>query len=124
VKRTLIAVGALTSLLIAVDQLYRLLHPRVELARAVLVGLTAYASLALGAAAGVRVAGPGVGGLAIFTSAFVSVLLIEAGWLASRSPASAAFHFLVLALAFLLLDGAARALRMPPPGGRAAPRHR
>jgi hypothetical protein len=100
-KGTLFTIAALSLLLAAIDQLYRVLHPEVNFARATLVGLTAFAVLA--ALARLRAASVPVvsGGLAVFASAFLSVALIEAGALVSRSPASAAVHLGILAAAFL-----------------------
>jgi len=103
-RRSLLSIAGLSLLLFALDQLYRLLHPEVNLVRASLVGLTALVALAPLARlprSGVR---PWVGALAIFASAFLSVLLIEAGLLVSRSPASGLAHVLILAAAFPLLD--------------------
>jgi hypothetical protein len=99
-KRTLLAIAALSLLLAALDQLYRVLHPEVNFVRAALVGLTALAVLAgLSRLRGAAV--PVVAGaLAISASAFGSVALIEAGALVSRSPASAAVHVGLLAVAF------------------------
>jgi len=107
-KRTLAEIAALALLLTAIDQLYRWLHPEVNLVRATLVGgtawvaLTALARLRLGRIPVVR------GALAIFASAFTSVLAIEAGWLVSRSALSAAVHVTLLALAYVALACARR----------------
>jgi hypothetical protein len=104
-QRTLLAIAALSLLLTAIDQLYRVLHPEVNLVRASLVGLTALVALA--ALARLRRAVPvRAGALAVFASAFLSVLLIEAGALVSRSPASALVHVLILAGAYALLERA------------------
>ena len=103
-RRTLISIAGLSLLLFALDQLYRVFHPEVNLVRASLVGLTALVALAPLARmprSGVR---PSVGALAIFASAFLSVLLIEAGLLVSRSASSGLVHVLILAAAFRLLD--------------------
>jgi hypothetical protein len=100
-KRTLLAIAALSLLLAAIDQLYRVLHPEVNFVRAALVGLTALAALA-----GLSRLRPGsvpvvAGALAISASAFLSVALIEAGALVSRSPTSAVVHVALLAAAFV-----------------------
>jgi hypothetical protein len=86
----------------------------VNLVRASLVGATGFASLALARRAGARGVDPALGGLAIFASAFLSVLAIEAGWLVSRSPTSGAVHVAILAAAFLAGD----ALRSRPAQSR------
>ena len=71
-KRAWLGIAVLVALLTAIDQLYRWLHPHVDLERATLVGLTALAALAalarlpLPAAARVR---PLPGALAILASA-------------------------------------------------------
>jgi len=103
-KHTLFAIAALTLLLAAIDQLYRLLHLQVDLVRASLVGITAL--VALGAFSRLRGGWLPVlpGALAVFASALLSVLLIEAGALVSRSPASAAVHVGILAAAFVAFD--------------------
>ena len=51
---------------------------------------------------------PWVGALAIFVSAFASVLLIEAGVLVSRSALSGAVHVLILAVAVPVIDRVAQ----------------
>jgi len=45
-RRSLLSIAGLSLLLFALDQLYRVLHPEVNLVRASLVGLTALAGLA------------------------------------------------------------------------------
>jgi hypothetical protein len=99
--RMLFPIAALSLLLAAIDQLYRVLHPEVNFARAALVGLTAFAALA--GLSRLRAGSVPVfsGALAISASAFGSVALIEAGALVSRSPVSAAVHVGILAAAFL-----------------------
>lgn len=91
-------------LLLAMDQLYRVLHPHVDLVRATLVGLTAFATLRALDLLGLRWVGAVRGGVAVFASAFGSVLAIEAGWLVSRSPASVVVHGVLLVVAFMALD--------------------
>jgi hypothetical protein len=103
-KRRLLSIGGLTLLLFALDRLYRVLHPEVNLVRASLVGLTALAVLTSLSWLPRRLIQPWVGALAIFASAFLSVVAIEAGVLASRSMTSGLVHVLILAAAFLLLD--------------------
>lgn len=103
-RRSLLPIAGLSLLLFALDRLYRVLHPHVDLVRASLVGATAFAALAL-LARFVRLPfRPRVGALAIFASAFLSVLLIEAGALVSQSALSGVVHGLILAIAFLGLD--------------------
>jgi hypothetical protein len=104
-RRDALAVSLLVLLLTLIDQLYRLLHPVVDLERASLVGATAWAALLGLRRAGLRRVPPTRGALAIAASAFGSVLLIEAGWLESRSALSAAVHVLLLALAYRALRG-------------------
>lgn len=103
-KRTLLSIAGLTLLLFAVDRLFRSLHPHVDLVRASLVGLSALVALAPLWLLRRRPLEPWVGGLAVFASAFASVLLIEAGVLVSRSALSGAVHVLILAAVFPLLD--------------------
>jgi hypothetical protein len=108
--------AALLVLLFLLDQLYRLLHPEVNLVRATLVGATAFAALWLAARAGSRLVPPAPGALAVLASACSSVLLIEAGWLVSRSSRSAVFHAVVVVAAYALL----RRVRSPALRLRAA----
>lgn len=103
-KRNLAAIAGLSLLLFAVDRLYRVLHPHVDLIRASLVGLTALAALAPLTWLPHRPFRPWIGALAIFGSAFASVLLIEAGVLVSQSALSGAVHVLILAALFPLLE--------------------
>ncbi len=103
-RRNLLSIAGLSWLLLALDLLYRVFHPEVNLVRASLVGLTALAVLAPLARVRRVAIRPWIGALAIFASAFLSVLLIEAGFLVSRSPSSGLVHLLILASAFPLLD--------------------
>ena len=103
-RRSLRSIAGLSLLLFALDLLYRVLHPEVNLVRASLVGGTALAVLAPLARVRRLSIRPWIGALAIFASAFLSVLLIEAGLLASRSPASGLVHLLILGAAFPILD--------------------
>jgi len=103
-RRSLLSIAGLSLLLFALDRLYRVLHPEVNLVRASLVGLTALAALAPLARLPRSPVRPWVGALAILASAFLSVLLIEAGVLVSRSPSSGLVHVLIVAAVFPLLD--------------------
>lgn len=103
-RRNLLSIAGLALLLLALDRIYLTLHPRVDLVRASLVGLSALVALTPLAWQRRRHFEPWVGALAIFTSAFVSVLLIQAGMLVSRSTLSGSVHVLILAAAFLLAD--------------------
>ena len=94
-KRNLLSIASLSLLLFALDQLYRVLHPEVNLVRASLVGLTALIALAPLARWPRFPIRPWVGALAIFASACLSVLLIEAGRLVSRSALSGLVHLLI-----------------------------
>ena len=94
----------LALLLLVLDRVFRWLHPHVDLERASLVGLSALAVLAPLAWLRRRPFEPWIGALAIFASAFASVLLIEAGVLVSRSAVSGVVHLLILAAAFPLLE--------------------
>jgi hypothetical protein len=102
-QKNLISIAGLSLLLFALDQLYRVLHPEVNLVRASLVGATALLALAPLARFPRSPIQPWAGGLAIFASALLSVLLIETGVLVSRSPVSGLVHFLILAVAYPLL---------------------
>jgi len=103
-RRSLLAIAGLSLLLFALDQLYRVLHPEVNLVRASLVGLTALLALCLLSKLPGLSLHPWVGAQSIFASAFLSVLLIQAGLLVSRSPVSGLVHLLILAGAYPLLD--------------------
>jgi hypothetical protein len=117
-RRNGLAIAGLVVLLVAIDQLYRLLHPDVDFVRASLVGASAYLALLALRALGLRWPPPARGAFAIAASAFVSVALIEAGCLVSRSPTSAAVHALIVAAAFLAFPARTRAGALA--GGAAA----
>jgi hypothetical protein len=115
-RRRPLAVLAL--LLFLLDRLYRVLHPVVDLERACLVGASALVALLLLSRLrpiGVR---PVTGALAVFASAFGSVLLIQAGALVSQSLLSGAVHLWILAAAFSALDAAAPTAPAAQPGRR------
>jgi hypothetical protein len=103
-QKNLLSIAGLSLLLFALDQLYRVLHPEVNLVRACLVGATALLVLAPLARLPRFPLRAWVGAAAIFASAFESVLLIEAGLLVSRSPGSGLVHLLILAGAYSLLE--------------------
>ena len=110
-------ISGLVVLLFLVDQLYRWLHPEVNVLRACLVGLTAFGALRIGERSRHRalcswLAPAWRGSLAVFASAFASVLLIQAGWLVSRSAPSVVVHVALLAFAYLVL-GLSPGLRVP-----------
>jgi hypothetical protein len=109
-RRQGLSVAALAALLFLLDRLFRVLHPEVDLVRASLVGAAALAALAPLWLLRRRPLEPWTGALAIFASAFGSVLLIEAGVLVSRSFVSGVVHVLILAAAFPALERARRAL--------------
>jgi hypothetical protein len=109
VRRSLLAIAGLSLLLFALDRLYRVLHPHVDIERASLVGLTALAALAPLRLLRRRPIEPWAGALAIFVSAFVSVLSIEAGVLVSQSALSGAVHVAILAVVFPVVDRICRA---------------
>lgn len=98
-----VAIAGLSLLLAAIDALYRLLHPEVNLVRAGLVGATAWVALAALSSLGAAHVPVRRGALAVLASAALSVLAIESGWLVSRSPLSAGVHVAVLAAAYLAL---------------------
>ena len=105
-RRPLPAIAAIVVLLFLLDQLYRLLHPEVNLTRAALVGASGGLALVALRRAGLRWLDPASGALAIWLSATLSVLAIEAGWLVSRSPLSAVVHVAILTAAFMILEAA------------------
>lgn len=109
-KRSLLSIVSLTLLLFLLDRLFRILHPEVNLVRASLVGLTGFSFLAPLWLMRRPPFAPFVGALSIIASAFLSVLLIQAGLLVSRSNISGFIHLLILVGAFLVLDQTGRRL--------------
>jgi hypothetical protein len=91
------------------DPLFRVLHPEVNTARSILVGATAWVALELLWIGGLRWVPPVRGGLAILTSAFVSVQWIAAGWLVSRSMVSVWVHVALLGAVYIAIEAFARA---------------
>lgn len=110
-RRRLFEIVELVGLLAALDQLYRWLHPEVDFVRATLVGASAWLSLRVLERLHVRVVSPVRGALVVFSSAFLSVALIQTGALVSRSPASVAVHVALVVLACLASEGMLRARR-------------
>jgi hypothetical protein len=103
-RRKALSIAALTLLILLLDRAFRYIHPEVNLVRASLVGLSGYLGLLALHAARPGLLRPAAGGLSVFASAFLSVLLIEGGVLISRSPLSGLVHVIILAAAFLVLD--------------------
>ncbi len=96
----------LVVLIFLLDLLYRPIYPEVDLIRATLVGITAYVVLFVLGKLRAGLVNPVVGALAIFASAFLSVLLIQAGVLVSKSTISAIVHVVILAVAYLIATAA------------------
>jgi hypothetical protein len=92
----------LVVLILLLDLLFRPIYPEVDLIRATLVGITAYVVLFVVSKLRAKLVNPLVGALAIFASAFLSVLLIQAGVLVSKSTISAIVHVVILAVAYLV----------------------
>lgn len=103
-RQRIATIGFLVVLLFAMDQLYRIAYPEVNLLRGTLVGATAWASLRGLELLGARAVPARLGGSAVFLSAFGSVLAIEAGWLVSRSATSAVVHVVLLAVSVPFLE--------------------
>ena len=98
--RHLYTLAALVLLIFLLDLLFRPIYPDVDLLRATLVGLTALAVLVALHKLRPGLLHPIVGAVAIFASAFLSVLLIQAGVLVSQTPVSAVVHVLILVGAY------------------------
>ena len=98
--RHLYTIAALVLLIFLLDLLFRPIYPEVDLIRATLVGLTAFAVLFAIHKLRPGLVHPVVGAVAIFASAFLSVLLIQAGVLVSQTTVSAVVHVLILVGAY------------------------
>ena len=109
--RTLTNVAALTILLFALDRIFVPIYPTVDLIRASMVGASALIVLAIVNQLRPSILDPLVGAIAIFLSAFISVLLIQAGILVSKSLVSGVVHIMILIAAFLGVDAIASRLR-------------
>ena len=112
-RRRLLSIAALILLIFLLDRAYRYLHPEVNLVRACLVGASAFLVLLVLSVLRRGLLDPVVGGLSVFASAFLSVLLIQGGLLVSQSLVSGIVHAIILAAAFLALDAAAARRRRP-----------
>lgn len=98
--RHLYTLTGLILLIFALDLLFRPIYPSVDPLRATLVGLAAFAVLYALHRYRRGLVHPIVGAAAIFASAFLSVLLIQAGVLASQTTLSAVVHVLILVAAY------------------------
>ena len=96
--RQVITIFNLTILLFLIDLLLRPVYPTVDLLRASMVGVIAYAALYLLAQFRPGLMDPLIGAIAIFASAFLSVLLIQGGLLISQTMISAVVHVAILAV--------------------------
>lgn len=105
-RRMSLSIAALILLIFLLDRSFRFLHPEVNLVRACLVGSSAFLVLLALSVFRRGLLDPVVGGLSVFASAFLSVLLIQAGLLVSQSFVSGIVHAIILAAAFLALDAA------------------
>jgi hypothetical protein len=116
-KRLLLSIVALSLLLGLLDRVFRVLHPEVNLLRACLVGASAFALLAPLFLWRQPPLAPLAGALAIFASAFGSVLLIESGLLVSQSALSGLVHVAILAGVFAAMNGHRPRRSEARPGG-------
>jgi len=110
-RRKSLSIAALVLLIFVLDRAYRFLHPEVNLVRACLVGSSAFIVLLVLSIFRRGLLDPVVGGLSVFASAFLSVLLIQVGLLVSQSLVSGVVHAIILAAAYLALDAAAQRRR-------------
>ncbi len=102
--RQLLTIFNLTVLLFLIDLLLRPIYPTVDLLRATMVGVLAYAALTVVARFRPGLMDPLTGAVAIFAAAFISVLLIQGGLLTSQTLVSGILHVAILAVAFLAGD--------------------
>lgn len=100
IKQILINLGLLLLLHVIIDQVYVYIYPAVSPLRALFIGATATAVLWLFRKKLKLVFWKG--GLAIFSSAFIGALLVQAGILTSKSALSAVIHALILIITYLL----------------------
>lgn len=101
-KQTLVNLGLLLLLHSLVDRLYVFVYPSVNPLRALFIGVTVTIIVWLFRT---KIKMPfWIGGIAIFTSALLGALLVQADILISKSALSAIAHALILIITYLLLE--------------------
>ena len=103
VKKTGLTIVGLIFLQFVIDVLFVVVYPTVSPVRATGIGVTAF--LVLGVIwVFSDVVDPVLGALSIFSSALLGALLVQAGFLVSKSPLSGVVHGLILIGTYLLLE--------------------
>lgn len=103
IKKYVIAVLALILLQFLIDSIYVYIYPQVNPIRATLIGLTALVALFipyLKRIAGLR---PALGFLPIYSSALFGALLVQNGYLVSKSLLSGAVHVAILLVTYAII---------------------
>src|SRR3989344_3958159 len=86
------------------DLIFVYLYPEVNPIRATFIGLSAIIVLDLLYFIRKNLINPVIGGISIFSSALFGALLVQVGYLISKSPLSTLVHVLILIVTYLILD--------------------
>jgi len=106
-KNNLITLIGLLLLQYFIDFAFVYIYPTVNPIRASFVGLSALAILSTAyfiTKEKSEFVNPVIGALTIFSSAFFGALLVQAGYLLSKSAISGAIHIIILIVSYFILD--------------------
>ena len=111
IKRAILSIIWLLLLQFALDILFVYIYPEVSPLRASFIGVSSFLILSLTYLFIKNITrnkkefvDPLTGALSIFSSAFFGALLVQAGYLASKSNLSGEVHIILLALSYVILD--------------------
>ena len=102
-KNLIIGLIALPILQYLIDLLYVYIYPNISPLRALMISITAFVVLLIALAFHRKEINPVVGGLSILSSAFFGSLLVNGGFLVSKSVGSGIWHIIILEFSFLVL---------------------
>lgn len=104
IKRVIVNLIGLILLQFLIDMLFVFIYPTVNPIRASFIGVTALAVLFGVYSVKKDLVNPIVGALSIFSSALFGALLVQSGYLASKSPLSGLVHALILIFTYLIIE--------------------
>lgn len=102
-KKHLISILALVLLQFMLDTIYVYVYPQVNPIRATLIGLTALTALLIPFLKKIVGLRPALGFLPIYSSAFFGALLVQNGYLASKSALSGISHIAILIITYIII---------------------
>ncbi|MBI2148532.1 hypothetical protein HYU23_02535 [Candidatus Woesearchaeota archaeon] len=103
IKKIIITLIGLILLQLIIDLFFVFIYPNVNPIRATMIGITSLVFLSLLYLINKKLVNPVIGALSIFYSAFFGALLVQSGYLISKSSLSGLVHALILIITYLIM---------------------